>query len=70
MFLPQNNSGLGNGSELAAPFAELMKTFDKARGSKNTQDDEVTSQQRSSHFAAIFKFLPSHKSNKAADATV
>lgn len=69
MFLPQNNSGHGNGSEMVSPFAELMKTFENARGNKSEAEGEAVQKQTSSR--SIFNFLSrDNKSSKVIDAAV
>ena len=73
MFLPQNNSGNGNGSEMVTPFTELVNTYEKARGSKLNNEAEVVSTQKPSLFSSIFGFMSRRRKNeqscKVVDAT-
>ena len=68
MFLPQNNSGLGNGSENASPFLELINTVENARHNQSEVEGTVGQKQKSSR--SIFSYLSRRNtSSKVVDAT-
>lgn len=73
MFLPQNNSGNGNGSEMVTPFTELVNTYENARSGKGNSNADVVSTQKPSLFSSIFGFMSrrrqSNQSSKVVDAT-
>ena len=73
MFLPQNNSGNGNGSEMVTPFTELVNSYEKARGNKQYNEAEVVTTQKTSLFSSLFGFMSRRRTDnqcsKVVDAT-